>query len=49
MSDKDATTRDSGSAARLREGDYAGHVVDKATKLETIFDRINLVDTRFEG
>jgi len=24
------------------------HVVDKATKLETIFDRINLVDTRFE-
>src|SRR2546426_5119470 len=25
------------------------HVVDKATKLETIFDRINLVDTRFEG
>jgi HD-GYP domain-containing protein (c-di-GMP phosphodiesterase class II) len=24
------------------------HVVDKGTKLETIFDRINLVDTRFE-
>src|SRR4029077_13460979 len=24
------------------------HEVDKATKLETIFDRINLVDTRFE-
>src|SRR5262249_26549546 len=24
------------------------HVVDKATKLETIFDRINLVDARFE-
>jgi len=24
------------------------HVVDKATKLQTIFDRINLVDTRFE-
>jgi HD-GYP domain-containing protein (c-di-GMP phosphodiesterase class II) len=24
------------------------HVVDKATKLETIFDRIELVDTRFE-
>src|SRR5260221_2370275 len=24
------------------------HVVDKATKLEAIFDRINLVDTRFE-
>ena len=24
------------------------HVVDKATKLETIFDRINLIDTRFE-
>src|SRR5215813_1462474 len=24
------------------------HIVDKATKLETIFDRINLVDTRFE-
>jgi HD-GYP domain-containing protein (c-di-GMP phosphodiesterase class II) len=24
------------------------HVVDKRTKLETIFDRINLVDTRFE-
>jgi len=24
------------------------HVVDKATKLETIFDRINLLDTRFE-
>jgi HD-GYP domain-containing protein (c-di-GMP phosphodiesterase class II) len=24
------------------------HVVDKATKLETIFDRIHLVDTRFE-
>ena len=24
------------------------HVVDKATKLETIYDRINLVDTRFE-
>ncbi|MBL8530067.1 MAG: GAF domain-containing protein [Burkholderiales bacterium] len=24
------------------------HVVDKATKLETIFDRIKLVDTRFE-
>jgi hypothetical protein len=25
------------------------HVVDKATKLETIFDRIHLVDTRFEA
>lgn len=24
------------------------HVVDKGTKLQTIFDRINLVDTRFE-
>jgi len=24
------------------------HVVDKATKLETIFDRINLIDTRLE-
>src|SRR5207249_4619619 len=24
------------------------HVVDKATKLETIFDRISLIDTRFE-
>jgi HD-GYP domain-containing protein (c-di-GMP phosphodiesterase class II) len=24
------------------------HVVDKATKLHTIFDRINLIDTRFE-
>src|SRR5487761_2207750 len=24
------------------------HVVDKATKLEAIFDRIHLVDTRFE-
>ena len=24
------------------------HVVDKATKLQTIFDRIELVDTRFE-
>jgi len=24
------------------------HVVDKATKLETIFDRIHIVDTRFE-
>jgi HD-GYP domain-containing protein (c-di-GMP phosphodiesterase class II) len=24
------------------------HVVDKATKLETLFDRINLLDTRFE-
>jgi HD-GYP domain-containing protein (c-di-GMP phosphodiesterase class II) len=24
------------------------HVVDKATKLETLFDRIHLVDTRFE-
>ena len=24
------------------------HVVDKATKLETIFDRLHLVDTRFE-
>ncbi|MFX9665114.1 hypothetical protein ABTO78_20875, partial [Acinetobacter baumannii] len=24
------------------------HVVDKATKLQTIFDRIQLVDTRFE-
>ena len=24
------------------------HVVDKATKLESIFDRIHLVDTRFE-
>jgi HD-GYP domain-containing protein (c-di-GMP phosphodiesterase class II) len=24
------------------------HVVDKATKLEAIFDRINLIDTRFE-
>jgi HD-GYP domain-containing protein (c-di-GMP phosphodiesterase class II) len=24
------------------------HVVDKATKLETIFDRIHMVDTRFE-
>jgi len=24
------------------------HVVDKATKLETIYDRIHLLDTRFE-
>ncbi|MDK9703204.1 MAG: GAF domain-containing protein [Sulfuritalea sp.] len=24
------------------------HVVDKATKLQTLFDRINLIDTRFE-
>ncbi len=24
------------------------HVVDKATKLQTIFDRIGLIDTRFE-
>ena len=24
------------------------HVVDKATKLQTLFDRIDLVDTRFE-
>jgi HD-GYP domain-containing protein (c-di-GMP phosphodiesterase class II) len=24
------------------------HIVDKATKLETIFDRIHLIDTRFE-
>jgi hypothetical protein len=24
------------------------HVVDKSTKLETIFDRIHMVDTRFE-
>jgi HD-GYP domain-containing protein (c-di-GMP phosphodiesterase class II) len=24
------------------------HVVDKATKLETIFDRVNLIDARFE-
>jgi HD-GYP domain-containing protein (c-di-GMP phosphodiesterase class II) len=24
------------------------HVIDKATKLETIFDRIHLIDTRFE-
>jgi HD-GYP domain-containing protein (c-di-GMP phosphodiesterase class II) len=24
------------------------HVVDKATKLETIFDRVHLIDTRFE-
>ena len=24
------------------------HVVDKATKLETIFDRVSLIDTRFE-
>jgi len=24
------------------------HIVDKATKLETIYDRINLIDTRFE-
>ena len=24
------------------------HVVDKSTKLETIYDRINLIDTRFE-
>ena len=24
------------------------HVVDKATKLQTIFDRIDLIDTRFE-
>jgi hypothetical protein len=24
------------------------HVVDKATKLQTLFDRIHLVDTRFE-
>ena len=24
------------------------HVVDKATKLQTIFDRIHLIDTRFE-
>jgi len=25
-----------------------GHVIDKATKLETIFDRIELIDTRYE-
>jgi hypothetical protein len=25
------------------------HVVDKATKLQTLFDRIELIDTRFEG
>ena len=25
------------------------HVVDKATKLQTIYDRIELVDTRFEA
>src|SRR3982074_3091326 len=24
------------------------HIVDKATKLESIFDRIQLIDTRFE-
>jgi HD superfamily phosphodiesterase len=24
------------------------HVVDKATKLQTLFDRIDLIDTRFE-
>jgi HD superfamily phosphodiesterase len=24
------------------------HVVDKATKLQTLFDRIHLIDTRFE-
>ncbi len=24
------------------------HVVDKATKLQTLFDRVNLIDTRFE-
>src|SRR5690606_34069751 len=24
------------------------HIVDKATKLQTIFDRIDLIDTRFE-
>ena len=24
------------------------HVVDKATKLQTIFDRVHLLDTRFE-
>ena len=28
--------------------DLPVHVVDKATKLETIFDRINTIDTRFE-
>src|ERR1700716_195118 len=25
-----------------------GHIVDKATKLETLFDRVHLIDTRFE-
>src|SRR3954464_14764322 len=25
------------------------HVVDKATKLETLYDRVHLIDTRFEG
>src|SRR5450759_5585242 len=24
------------------------HVVDKATKLQTLFDRVHLIDTRFE-
>jgi response regulator RpfG family c-di-GMP phosphodiesterase len=24
------------------------HVVDKATKLQTIYDRVNVIDTRFE-
>ena len=36
-----------GLAARLRQGDDARYVVDKATKLETIYDRIHEVRMRF--
>jgi hypothetical protein len=35
-------------AARLRQGHHPEFVVDKATKLETIYDRIHEIRTRFE-
>ena len=35
-------------AARLWQGDHPEFVVDKATKLETLYDRIHEIRTRFE-
>ena len=40
--------QDGGFAARLRQDHHPVHVVDKATKLQTLYDRIGLVETRVE-